>query len=188
MRIKTMRNKTMKIRMYLLSLSLLCSVLIAVNSWGAGPDESEKIVDYLFVQNSQEVSLNDNVLTLKGVASDTLYFSDRPDRIVGRVTTKEFVDSWTKGHDSFKKDPPNAVLSVLHGSELQDIVVVLKTPRLTGADLVYDVEVLDGEKAVAGGVSSLFIDVIGRPLTPLSYAGVARRTSRRTVRRVERRH
>jgi hypothetical protein len=171
-----------------LSLSLLCSVLIAVNCWGGGLEENEKIIDYLFVQNSQEVSLKDNVMTLKGVASDTLYFSDRPDRIVGRVTTEAFVDSWTKGPDSFKKDPPNAVLSVLPGSELQDIVVVLKRPRLTGDDLVFDVEVLDGEKTVTGGVSSLFIDVIGRPLTPLSYAGVARRTSRRTVRRIERRN
>ena len=30
--------------------------------------------------------------------------------------------------------------------------------------------------------------VVGRPLTPVSYAGVARRTSRRTARRVSRRY
>jgi len=30
--------------------------------------------------------------------------------------------------------------------------------------------------------------VVGRPLTPVSYAGVARRTARRTTRRVERRY
>ena len=30
--------------------------------------------------------------------------------------------------------------------------------------------------------------VVGRPLTPVSYAGVARRTARRTTRRVERRN
>lgn len=30
--------------------------------------------------------------------------------------------------------------------------------------------------------------VVGRPLTPVSYAGVARRTSRRTARRVARRN
>ena len=45
-----------------------------------------------------------------------------------------------------------------------------------------------------GALSSLKLDIgtpaearIGRPLTPLSYAGVARRTSRRTTRRVVRR-
>jgi hypothetical protein len=68
-----------------------------------------------------------------------------------------------------------------------EVVVVLKRPRLAGGDLVYDVEVLDGAKTLDGGASTLFIDVIGRPLTPMSYAGVARRTSRRTARRVTRR-
>ena len=160
---------------------------VSKRSWAGGMDESEKVVDYLFVQNAHKVSLKDNVLTLKGVASDTLYFSDRPDRIVGRITTEKFVDTWAKGSDSFKKDPPNAVLSILHGTETQDIVVVLKKPMLKGDDLIYDVEILDGNKTVSGNACALFIDEIGRPLTPLSYAGMARRTSRRTARRVERR-
>jgi hypothetical protein len=156
---------------------------VAPRAWAADQAEGEMIVEYLFVQNAQKVSLKDDVLTMKGVTHDTLYFSDRPDRIVGRVTTKEFVDTWAKGHDSFKKDPPNAVLSVLHHPEPQDITVVLKNPRLEGDNLVYDVEVLDGGKAASGEQCALFIDLIGRPLTPLSYAGVARRTSRRVVRR-----
>ena len=67
--------------------------------------------------------------------------------------------------------------------EPQDVVVVLRNPRLDGADLVYDVDVLDGKKTASGKASALFIDVIGRPLTPLSVAGVARRSARRTVRR-----
>jgi hypothetical protein len=32
-----------------------------------------------------------------------------------------------------------------------------------------------------GGICSLFIDIIGLPFTPLSFAGVARRTAYRTV-------
>ena len=42
------------------------------------------------------------------------------------------------------------------------------------------------ERIVAEGVSCLIPSahaVVGRPLTPVSYAGVARRTSRRVVRR-----
>jgi hypothetical protein len=31
----------------------------------------------------------------------------------------------------------------------------------------------------SGGPASLFIDIIGMPLTPMSYAGVARRTAYR---------
>ncbi len=178
----------MKRREFLKGLAASAAVVAVAQCSRTGDQaESEKTVEYLFVQNAQEVSLKDSVLTMKGIASDTLYFSDRPDRIVGRVTTQEFVDTWAQGHESFKKDPPNAVLSVHHGSEPQDIVVELRKPRLEGDDLVYDVEVLDGEKAASGGVSALFIDTIGRPATPMSYAGMARRTSRRTARRVSRR-
>ena len=34
-----------------------------------------------------------------------------------------------------------------------------------------------------GALAALFIDVVGRPLTPLSVAGVSRRTARRVDRR-----
>jgi hypothetical protein len=46
------------------------------------------------------VTLKDGRLTLKGVAPDTLYFSDRPDRIVGRTTTQAYVDHWSVGESS----------------------------------------------------------------------------------------
>jgi hypothetical protein len=161
------------------------SVLATVSTRARAQDE--KVVDFLFVQNAKAVSLEDGVLTLSDVAGDTLYFSDRPDRITGRITTAAFVAQWTAGHDSFKADPPNAVLSIVHDSDAVDIVLVLRDPRLDGADLKYQVAVLDGAEMVEGTAASLFIDVIGRPLTPLSYAGMARRTSRRTARRVARR-
>lgn len=145
--------------------------------------DKAKVVDFLFVQNAEGATLKDGVLTLKSVAKETLYFSDRPDRITGRITTVEFVDHWAKGTDSFKADPPNAVLTVFEKPEGKDVVVVLKEPRLEGGDLIYTVEVTEGDKALEGEVSALFIDVIGYPATPLSYAGAARRTTRRTVRR-----
>lgn len=50
---------------------------------------------------------------------------------------------------------------------------------MNGADLVFDVAVLEGSLTGAPGPAAVFIDRIGRPLTPLSYAGVARRTVRR---------
>jgi hypothetical protein len=146
-------------------------------------EESSSEVEFLLVQNADSVVLNNGQLRLKNIAPTTLYFSDRPDRIVGRVTTQEYVDHWAIGDNNFKSDPPNAVISVLLGEEAEDITVVLTEPKLEGADLVYNVEVLDGSKSINGGAVALFIDVVGRPLTPLSVAGVARRTTRRTMRR-----
>ncbi|NRG16090.1 hypothetical protein HPQ64_00120 [Rhizobiales bacterium] len=144
----------------------------------------DEAVELLFVQTSGGVTLGDGKLTLQVASPNTLYFSDRPERIVGRVTTKDFVDHWASGDDSFKQDPPNAVLTADNGGMAEEVTVVLRDPRLEGGDLVYDVEILSGAKELSGKWASLFIDLIGRPLTPLSYAGVARRAGRRTARRI----
>ncbi len=138
-------------------------------------------LEFLFVQGADSVSLADGVLKMGGVNPATLYFSDRPDRVAGHLTTQEFVDTWGDGDDSFASNPPNATLSILTGDQPQEIVVTLTEPRLEDGDLVYNVSVLEGADAAVGGSSSLFIDIIGRPLTPVSYAGVARRTMRRAV-------
>ncbi|MFN2105062.1 MAG: hypothetical protein ACK2UJ_09330, partial [Candidatus Promineifilaceae bacterium] len=71
--------------------------------------------------------------------------------------------------------------------EVNDVVVVLQDPVLEGNSFSYQVEILDGEMPASGGASSLFIDMIGRPLTPVSIAGVHRRGRRRGRRRERRR-
>src|SRR5262249_27810978 len=82
------------------------------------------------------------------------------------------------------KDPPNATVSVFSkdGSAIRDAVVVLKTPNLSGDRLTFDVQVLEGDLTGADGPASVFIDIIGMPWTPLSFAGVARRTAARAAR------
>ena len=146
-----------------------------------------KSVQYLFVQSAHSITTRGDKLTLHGVNPSTLFFSDRPERITGHGATEEWVKTWSEGKDSFDSNPPNATLSILGGDEIEDVVVVLRDPQLKGSKLTYTIKVLDGKLPASGGASSLFIDVIGRPLTPVSVAGVARRTSRRTTRRVLRR-
>ena len=67
-------------------------------------------------------------LTLQGVGGTTLFFSDRPERVAGNMTTAAFIPFWSKGKDSFLSNPPNADLSILEGSELRQVVVVLEQP------------------------------------------------------------
>ncbi len=43
-------------------------------------------------------------------------------------------------------------------------MVVLQDPRLEDSKLTYTVRALDGQLAASGDASSLFIDLIGRPL------------------------
>jgi hypothetical protein len=173
-------------KLFKCSSAMLFFIIIATTLSCEDKQTKEKAsheVEFLLVQNAEGVILSDGQLRLKNVAPTTLYFSDRPDRIVGRVTTEEYVDHWSVGDNNFKADPPNAVISMLSGTAPEDITVVLTEPRFEGADLLYNVEVLDGSNNADGGEAALFIDIVGRPLTPLSVAGVARRTTRRTMMR-----
>lgn len=150
-------------------------------------DADVKEIEALFVQNARTMSYADGNLTLHGVPPTVIIFSDRPERLTGHLPVEEFIDNWGKGDDSFAADPPNAVLSIFSEDEVNDIVVVLSNPVLTGNDLQYSIEITDGEMLASGGATALFIDMIGRPMTPVSVAGAHRRTRRRVRRRVRRR-
>lgn len=146
-------------------------------------EEPPKHADFLFVQSAKSVTFDKaaNKLTLEGVSPVTVFFSDRPERIAGNMKTADFVPFWSKGKDSFLSDPPNADISILEGDKLQQIVAVLEAPEMKGDSLIYKAKVLQGDMPANGTEVSVFIDVIGMPLTPLSYAGVARRSYRRAV-------
>jgi hypothetical protein len=145
--------------------------------------QTVKKADFLFVQSAKEMSFDKTTqkLTLHDVSPITLFFSDRPERIAGNMRTVAFVPFWSTGTDSFLKDPPNADISILEGDNLKQVVAVLQAPTLSGNDLTYTVKIIEGELPARGADVSLFIDVIGMPLTPVSYAGVARRSYRRAV-------
>jgi hypothetical protein len=163
--------------------ALACALVVALPLASNAGEKSgvSKKVEYLFVHNAKDVSFADGKMTLEGISSTTVFFSDRPDRIAGHMTTKNFAKNWTKGDDSFELDNPNATLAIFSESVPTDIVVELSNPVLEKDSLTYDIKILEGKIPEATGECSLFIDVIGRPLTPVSYAGVARRTTRRVV-------
>jgi hypothetical protein len=149
-----------------------------VITWTAGGKQS-KNVDVLFVQNAKNMSFSEGKLVLHGVNPVTVCFTDRPARMAGHMQTSRFVPLWSQGKDSFLKDNPNATLSVFSGDNVADLVVELSNPQLSGDDLTYDARILEGTPPANGGACALFIDIIGMPATPMSYAGVARRSFRR---------
>ena len=139
----------------------------------------------MFVQTANAITSDGTTLTLKAVTPSTLYFSDRPKRIVGHMTTVDFVDLWAEGDNSFEEDPPNAVLAFLEpGDEApEDAVVVIQQPRLENGELSYSIKTLEGTVPTQAGPVTLFIDPFGRPLSPVSVCGVRRRERRRDRRR-----
>jgi hypothetical protein len=142
-------------------------------------------IESMFVQTARRAVSDGKQLTLEGLTPATLFFSDRPERIVGHLSTTDFVGLWAEGENSFAEDPPNAVLAFLEpGDEApEDAVIVLRDPVTEDASISHAIDVLEGSLPETTGAVTLFIDPLGRPLSPGSVAGVHRRRRRRRGRR-----
>ena len=104
----------------------------------------------------------------------SIIFADRPVRSAGHALTSHLLEEWSiNAPDSFAKTAPNATVSVLMKAKaaVVDAVVVLKSPKLEGERLTFDVDVLEGDLVGGDGAASVFIDIINLP--------AARRTSHR---------
>ena len=148
---------------------------------GVPSNAKEEIVPSLIVMNAQGASLSGGKLTLTGVAPNVIIFADRPERSAGHALTAHFLEEWdpVAGADSFAKDPPNATVSAFdkEASTVKDAVVELTSPKSEGVNLTFNVKVLEGDLSGADGPAAVFIDIIGMPRTPMSFAGAARRTA-----------
>lgn len=138
-------------------------------------------IEAMFVQVAHDFTRDGDRVTFHGLSPATLFFADRPQRVVGHLTAQQFVDEWDKGENSFANDPPNGVISFLAtGDETpEDAIVVLKDPALDGDRLTYTIDMLEGSLPEKAESCSIFIDPFGRPLSPMSVAGVRRRQRRR---------
>jgi hypothetical protein len=124
-------------------------------------------VQLMFVQTAEDIKVDPikKTIRLVNVNKQTLYFSDRPNRIAGNLTMAAYLDEWTAraGKDNFANDPPNATLSVYEPGRQDNTIVVVEisNPVIEGKDLVYNYKLIEGTLPKAGGASSLFIDWIG---------------------------
>jgi len=180
------RGTVQRLRSLLIATASLCMTAVAVAqapSANPPPPSSSSVkvdmVPSLFVMNARGASLQGTTLTLTGISPSSIVFADRPVRAAGHLRTQHLLEEWSEG--SFAKDPPNATVSVLSkdGASVRDAVVELRNPKLDGDQLSFDVRLLEGDLAGADGPASVFVDIIGMPFTPLSFAGVARRSARR---------
>jgi hypothetical protein len=124
------------------------------------PVNAGRPVPSLAVMNATGAKLDGGKLVLTGVSPNTIVFADRPVRAAGHEMTSQFIGQWDQGKDSFEKDPPNATVSVLGAKpgDVADAVVILKSPKLDGTTLTFDVTVLEGGLSGASGAAALFID------------------------------
>jgi hypothetical protein len=137
-----------------------------------GQPQQPRVVPSMIVLNAKGAKLQAGKLVLDGVSPNAIIFADRPVRSAGHALTAHLLEEWS-GNESFGKTPPNATVSVLMKAKaaVVDAVVVLKSPKLEGDKLTFDVDVLEGDLAGGDGAASVFMDIINLP--------IARRTSHR---------
>ena len=88
----------------------------------------------LYVQDAAAGTLTETTLVLSGIDKFTGWFTERPYKEAGQVTTAEFVALFSEeGADSFAEDPPNAAFSCESDGEVVNQVVTLAAPVLDEA-------------------------------------------------------
>jgi len=160
-------------------------ILILLAAWVLPAHAEEEACDMLFVQDAKAMVFDGKQLTLKDANPNIIFFCDRPIRTAGHLTLDAFMKLVTEGENNFKENPPNAAISIFSASnQVTEVVVGLpERPVLRGKDLVFQVKVIEGVLPAEGGPVVMFIDPIGRPLSPGSVAGVHRRHRRRAIMR-----
>jgi hypothetical protein len=152
------------------SAFLLAAVLLPIAACSKTPNASSAssaAPQLMFVHCADDLKVDTAAKTLRlvKVNQQTLYFSDRPQRLAGHMRMADYLQEWTAkaGKDNFGANPPNATLSVYEPGQPDNTVAVVEitNPMVDGADLTYNYKVLNGTMPASGGPTTLFIDWIG---------------------------
>ena len=146
---------------------LAAAVALSMTALAATSIAAPEAPQLMFVQSAEDLKVDPakSTFRLVKVNQQTLYFSDRPQRIVGHIKMADYLKEWTAkaGKDNFGADPPNATISIYEPGKADNTIVVVKltNPVVDGADLIYTYKVLNGTLPAKGGPTALFIDWIG---------------------------
>ena len=146
---------------------LLVTAAVSLSACGTASPASSETPQLMFVQSAEDLRVDPATSTFRlvKVNQQTLYFSDRPQRLAGHLKMDDYLREWTAkaGKDNFGANPPNAALSVYEPGQPESTLVVVEItrPQIDGPDLIYRYKIINGTMPAKGGVTSLFIDWIG---------------------------
>ena len=105
--------------------------------------EDAKPTKWLFVHTAQTAEMTSATILVIPVTRDIFAFTDRPNRMHGYMNAHEFVSLWDKGEgDTFKADPPNAVLTWVDGREMKEAELLIISAETVnhGREISYEVK------------------------------------------------
>ena len=109
-----MAARLMKLGFAVTYVAICIATTAQAEASSSTPAKDDAQLDYpvseLYVVAMEGASIEQDVLTLSGLNPKVIWFTGRPKRESGRASFEVFVASWPMADDSFKVDPPNAVL------------------------------------------------------------------------------
>jgi len=127
-------------------------------------EDAAKPAEWLFVHTAQTAEMTSDTTLVMPVTRDIFAFTDRPNRMHGYMKAHQFVTLWGEGEgDTFKADPPNAVLTWVDGDEMKEAEVLITNAKVVGdgygTAVQYSVKLEAGETPEGNiGSASLFVD------------------------------
>lgn len=124
--------------------------------------EDAKPAQWLFIHTAETAEMTSATTLVMPVTREIFAFTDRPSRQHAYMNAHEYASLWDEGEgDTFKADPPNAVLTWVDGEEVKEAEVVVSDVSISenSRTLLYTLSVEEGALPVSGLISvSLFVD------------------------------
>ena len=144
------------------SLQSLVAITAAVFFSTSAIADDAKPAEWLFVHTAQTAEMTSDTTLVMPVTRDIFAFTDRPNRMHAYMNAHEYVSLWDEGEgDTFKADPPNAVLTWVDGDEMKEAeLLIISAEAVTyGRGIAYEVKLLAGETPVdVANKASFFVD------------------------------
>ncbi len=119
--------------------------------------KSEK--SFLFVHTAENAQVTNSTTIIMPLKRDIFAFTDRPLREHLYLNGKQYASLWSYNKaNSFKTDPPNAVLTWVDGDVIKELEVIITNTTYDGANITYTIK--DNLGINVGKIEnvSLFVD------------------------------
>ena len=156
-------------------LTLATALITGLSFNSSAIAEDAKPAEWLFVHTAETAEMTSATTLVMPVTRDIFAFTDRPDRLHRYMNAHEFVSLWDEGEgDTFKADPPNAVLTWVNGGEIKEaeLLIISAETDSNHSEISYEVKLEAGELP-AGTLDavSLFVDSVCSDHGGVSFGG-----------------
>jgi hypothetical protein len=128
------------------------------SSFAFAEGHSQPKEEWLFVHTAEEAQVINNTTIVMPITRHIFAFTDRPYRQHAYMTGEQFTSLWAdSGSNSFKADPPNAVLTWVEGEVVKEAEVVITGASFEGNSITFTTNEYHNNVEAITSVS-LFVD------------------------------